>query len=644
MKLDMQLAQTGYKPSVNPPRLSVWLTNALEPAEREIRDLFFAPLAEEARGASDVKRQTPIMCVIGNPPYSGESVNKGDHIMALMEAYKKEPGGKEKLKERNPKWINDDYVKFIRMSEDLITKKPSGGVLSFITNHGYLDNPTFRGMRWHLLKTFDRVWIVDLHGNSNKKEIAPDGSPDSNVFDIMQGVAVIIAVRSKGAASGQIGQLFHADLWGTRRVKYEALWASRHDQLATTPLEHSAPLYPFVPRDYAVQAAYGRGFSISELMPLNSVGIVTARDAMTIDMDRQAMWDRVVDMTVSEPEDLRTRYALGEDVRDWRVEWAKADVVRNFSQNRLAQISYRPFDHRSTYYTGNSRGFMCYPRDEVMRHMIDGKNISIMSCRQAIQIDWHHLFVADRIVDDSYVSNLSRERGYNYPLYLYPDQAADQSDAFAPKCRTLNFAPKLYAAICTAAGIDPADQAGPDDDFRAATGDARPSEVKVFDYIYGVLHAPNYRETYAEFLKIDFPRIPYPASPEVFARVSGQGEKLRRLHLMEPAAIGDAPYPFEGEGDDVVAAGYPKFEDGKVWINPGQYFADVPALAWGFRIGGYQPAQKWLKDRRGRVLSWDDIGHYQKIAKILIQTDRIMREIDLPLSVDAEGAGAGADA
>lgn len=207
-----------------------------------------------------------------------------------------------------------------------------------------------------------------------------------------------------------------------------------------------------------------------------------------------------------------------------------------------------------------------------------------------------------------------------------------------------NLDPKLYAAICAAAGIDPADQAGPDDDFRAAIGDARPSEVKVFDYIYGVLHAPNYRETYAEFLKIDFPRIPYPASPDIFRAVSEKGEALRRLHLMEPAAIGDTPFPFEGEGDDIVAKGYPKFEDGKVWINPDQYFVNVPPIAWEFPIGGYQPAQKWLKDRRGRVLSWDDIGHYQKIVKILIQTDRIMREIDLPLSVDAEGAGAGADA
>jgi hypothetical protein len=195
MKLDMQLTESGYKPSANPPRLSVWLTNALEPAEREVRDLFFQPLAEEARGASEVKRQTPIMCVIGNPPYSGESANKGAWITGLMEAYKKEPGGKEKLKERNPKWINDDYVKFIRMAEDVIARNPSGGVLGFITNHGYLDNPTFRGMRWHLLKTFDKIYVLNLHGNNKKKEDIPASVSDQNIFDIQQGVAIVIAIR-----------------------------------------------------------------------------------------------------------------------------------------------------------------------------------------------------------------------------------------------------------------------------------------------------------------------------------------------------------------------------------------------------------------------------------------------------------------
>ena len=271
-----------------------------------------------------------------------------------------------------------------------------------------------------------------------------------------------------------------------------------------------------------------------------------------------------------------------------------------------------------------------------MHHSIDVLNLTLVFCRQGVGENWENAFVSSGFGDDSFLSNRSRERGYFGPLYLYPDDNSDQADALASAERTLNLDPKLYAKICKAAGIDPADQAGPEDDFRALTGDARPSEIMVFDYIYGVLHSPDYRETFAEFLKIDFPRIPYPASPEIFQHVSEKGEALRRLHLMEAGAIGETDNPFLGECEDseedcVVASGYPKHADGHVWINKHQYFQSVPEAAWDFYIGGYQPAQKWLKDRKGRALSYDDIGHYQKIVKILLETDRIMQEIELPL-------------
>jgi hypothetical protein len=308
-----------------------------------------------------------------------------------------------------------------------------------------------------------------------------------------------------------------------------------------------------------------------------------------------------------------------------------------------------PFDRKFTFHSNESLGFLARPVFPTMRHLY-GSNIALMFTRMTN--DEFSIFVTD--LPATHKSATRYDGTYIAPLYLVPDeQELDQTVR-------LNLDPKLYAAICAAAGIDPADQAGPDDDFRAATGNARPSEVKVFDYIYGVLHSPDYRATYAEFLKIDFPRIPYPASPEVFAAVSEKGEALRRLHLMEAAAIGDTPYPFMGEGDDVVANGYPKFEPhsvrpepvegqplssgdekdsastssartGKVRINPDQYFDAIPEIAWNFHIGGYQPAQKWLKDRRGRSLSYDDIGHYQRIVKILTETDRIMKEIELPL-------------
>lgn len=319
MKLDMVLHELGYQPSANPPRLSVYLTNSLEEGEREVQDLFMAQwLTREARAANRIKRDLPIMCVLGNPPYAGESANKGDWIMQLIAPYKMEPGGRVRLDERNPKWLNDDYVKFIRFAEHMI-EKTGEGVLGFITNHGYLDNPTFRGMRWHLLHSFDRLYVLDLHGNAKKKEVAPDGSADRNVFDIQQGVAILIAVRRAGArAADALAEVWHADLWGSRAGKYQALAAMDLDNPLFERLQPPAPQYPLVRRDFALHDQYRRGFAINEFMPVNSVGIVTARDALTIDIDRDALWQRVQDFARLDPAAARTKYRLGKDAHDWR--------------------------------------------------------------------------------------------------------------------------------------------------------------------------------------------------------------------------------------------------------------------------------------------------------------------------------------
>lgn len=627
MKLDMQLAESGYKPSAMPPRLSVWLTNALEPAERDVKDLFFQPLAAEARGASEVKRQTPIMCVIGNPPYSGHSSNFGDWIEGLMGDYKVSP---ELKRPAQAKWLSDDYVKFIRMAEHLIEKNGEG-VLGFITNHGYLDNPTFLDMRSHLRETFDRIFVLDLHGNAKRQEVSPDGTPDKNVFDIQQGVAIIVAVKRRSdSRNKRLASVHHSEIWGARNSKYETLWENSAQSLNPEDVSPIAAPWRFKPTDRLAEARYANGFSIAELFSANgrpAPGIVTTQDEFAISFSRDETTDKVDLFLKTTSEDAARKLFRLCTQAQWNYNDAKIALIGGAWKKKLVEIMYRPFDKRVTVFDSH---VAVHLRSRVMHHMMKD-NLGICYNRTVEQQrPYTDAFVFDGLIQHHSLS--LKEVNYLSPLYIYPDKNVDQSDAFAPKHRTLNLDPKLYAAICAAAGIDPADQAGPDDDFRAATGDARPSEVKVFDYIYGVLHAPNYRATFAEFLKIDFPRVPCPASPEIFAAVSEKGEQLRRLHLMEPAAIGDTPYPFTGEGDDMVAPGYPKFADGRVSINPDQGFDAVPAIAWGFHIGGYQPAQKWLKDRRGRELSWDDIGHYQKIVKILAETDRIMGEIDLPLA------------
>ena len=617
MRLDMILTGLGYKPSPRPPRLGVYLTNSLEEGERVEQTLFGflqRAIAEEAKAASDIKRQTPIMCVIGNPPYSGISHNNGEWITEKIEDYKYVDGvhfGERKH------WLQDDYVKFIRFAEYMIEKNGEG-VLGFITNHGYLDNPTFRGMRWHLMRTFDRIHVLDLHGNANKQEVNPDGEPDKNVFDIMQGVAIIIAVKRRrdGKKNKPLAEVRHGELWGDRDAKYAKLWKEHPASLSSALLPHQPPQYAFVPRDYGVEADYAEGFSVAELMPANVTGIVSMGDSFIIadtPTDLRANIDYLLHSNCSAA-DLKSRYNLGKNYADWVVEGRSKFV---FDEQRIVPIAYRPFDNRSTYFDNR---LLWRWRESVMRHLFHKKNFNIMMTRQTK--DEIGALVSDSIAAHKAFS--AYDITYNFPLYLYPQENdLDQSIR-------VNFDEKLYARIRKAAGLTgaPAAPAG-GDAFRHASGKARPDEVKVFDYIYGVLHCPAYRRLYAAFLKIDFPRIPLPPSPQVFAAVSQQGEALRRLHLMEDAAIGPTPYPFHGEGDSVV--NQPRWADGKVWINPSQYFADVPAVAWDFPIGGYQPAQKWLKDRKGRALGWDDIRHYQKIIKVLAETDRIMRGIELPL-------------
>ncbi|WP_120716761.1 type ISP restriction/modification enzyme [Tsuneonella amylolytica] len=621
MKLDMMLEQTGYKPSAKPPRLSVWLTNALEPAEREVKDLFFQPLAEEARGASEVKRQTPIMCVIGNPPYSGHSSNFGDWIEGLMGDYKVSP---ELKRPAQAKWLSDDYVKFIRMSEHLI-EKSGEGVLGFITNHSYLDNPTFLDMRNHLRETFDRIFVLDLHGNAKKKEVSPDGGADKNVFDIQQGVAIIIALKRKaGLKAKPLAPVIHADLWGSRDVKYQALWENSPKSLKTHDVSPDAPPWRFQPTDKKVEQIYRAGVSLADLFDQNgspAPGIVTTQDEFAISWTRSEASAKVEKFLATADEAAARKLFRLCSQNQWNYEKAKVGLSNGEWRKKVIPIHFRPLDDRYTVFDSH---VAVHRRERATTHLVGHENLALAVPRQtrdevgALVLKYpstHKIFAAYDI-------------NFILPLYLYPEVGTlDQAVR-------LNLNPNLYAAICKAAEIDPADQAGPDDDFRAPTGEARPSEVKVFDYIYGVLHSPDYRRTFAEFLKINFPRVPYPPSPEVFRHVSEKGEALRRLHLMEPAAIGETPYPFEGEGDDTVAGGFPKFEGGRVQINRDQFFAGVPQVAWGFHIGGYQPAQKWLKDRRGRVLSYEDIGHYQKIVKILVKTDRIMREIELPLDLD----------
>lgn len=609
LKLELLLRQTGYDPQHLSRRLNVFLTNSLEEADPATGTLFASWLSREAREANRVKRDTPVMAVIGNPPYLGESSNKSDWIMRLMEDYKKEPGGKMKLQENVTKWINDDYVKFIRTGQHYIEKNGSG-ILAFINPHGFLDAPTFRGMRWKLMQAFDEIFVLDLHGNSKKKETCPDGSRDENVFDITQGVSINLFVKTGRKPDGALAQVHHHEIFGLRELKYSTLDGSDFKITPYQLLAPTAPDYFFVPRNYGLKAEYENGFSVAGMFPVNSAGIVTARDEFTIHFTKEAVRNTIVEFMQLDDETARSRFALGKDVRDWQVAMARADLVKSkvndaLDDNKFVPVTYRPFDVRQTYYTGNSKGFHCMPRQEVMQHLTKKDNFALIIPRQTR--DEIGAFIS------KYVAGHKTCSAYDinniFPLYLYADDGSS---------RTPNLDPALVEKIASGLGLRFVPEAtGEEGTF---------SPLDLLDYIYAVLHTPSYREKYKEFLKIDFPRVPYPADAAQFRQLAAIGAELRGLHLMESPKLAQAAFTFPVAGDNVVDK--PVFKDGQVWINQTQYVGNVPEEVWAFTIGGYQPAQKWLKDRKGRALAYDDIRHYQRILGALGETGRLMTVLD----------------
>lgn len=613
LKMDMVLHETGFT-SGDGRRLNVFLTNSLEPPSAEPRNLFNA-ISVEAEEADLVKRDKPVMAVVGNPPYNGSSRNRGKWIMNLMEAYKREPGGVAKLNERNPKWLNDDYVKFIRLAEHYVEKNKSG-IIGFINPHGFIDNPTFRGMRWHLLNTFDRIYVLNLHGNSKKKEASPDGGKDENVFDIMQGVSVNLFVRNGKKGDKELGRVFYADLWGKREDKLQFLESHDVTNVEYLEVKPQEPMYFFMPKNEDGKDEYERGFSITELFKVSSVGVVTTKDSFVVCDDVETVRHRIKDVITMPETELAQKYKL-KDTRDWSLRRAKSDVRATLNgdgkldNSKIIRYDYRPFDKRWIYYTGTTNGLAAWPRAEVQKNLAHEGNLAILTCRQCISPQWSLIGVSDNVVDDCRVSNKTKERGYVFPLYVYREDVSGAEE------KILNLRPEVLSRIADGLGMSP-EGLGSED---------------LLAYIYAVLHSPKYRRKYNEFLKIDFPRVPYPKDKARFDYLVALGRKLIDLHLMRGSDTWNVGAGFPESGTNIVERyefAPERSEDslGKVWINGTQYFSGVSQTAWNTCVGGYQPAQKWLKDRRGRHLSYGDIIHYERIIFALDNTCAIMQALD----------------
>ncbi len=615
LKLSMTLAETGIAEVRK--RLRIFLTNSLEEAP-EKDDTLFAPLGldgaltEEGILAAEIKRDLPIMVVMGNPPYSVSSQNasveigadgkkRKTWIGALLDDYKKD---------LNEKKINldDDYIKFIRFSHHLVEKNGKG-IVAMITNNSFLDGITHRQMRKSLLETFDHIYVLDLHGSSKRKETAPDGGKDENVFDIQQGVSINIFVKTTSGKKG-LGIVHHYDLYGKQESKYE--WLDNHDVSTTDwkELEAPKPNFFFVPKDFGLGNEYNTLTKIIDLFPVNSNGLETHKDEIAIQDTEEKMSYVLDDFRNLNENEIRIKYNIQKEGRDWKMSYAKNGVSRN---GIITEIDYRPFDKRYTYFSPYSKGLVAYPRYEVLQHLKYLNNFALLVKRQCKR-EFSYIFAISHICE-ACVFESAYAKTQVLPLYIYSSTLTSETRTANLNMELLN--PLLKKLQCewmpdgTGNGVN---SCGPED---------------IFDYIYAVLHCPTYRERYKEFLKIDFPRVPFTGNPTLFWNLVTLGREIRSLHLLESPILHNrqTTYPINGS-NTVEKVTFEGGESGKVCINSEQYFGGVPRIAWEFPIGGYQPAQKWLKDRKGRTLNSDDIAHYQKMIVALMETDRLMKEID----------------
>ncbi len=593
LKLSLAFKQTGFWKFYR--RLGIYLTNSLEQGDAQQNPLSFGfaeSIAEEAKEASVIKNQTPIMVVIGNPPYSGISSNETEYANSLVEKYKVEPGGKIKLQEQKH-WLNDDYVKFIALAESMVSKNQEG-IMGMITAHGYIDNPTFRGMRWCLRNTFDSIYVLDLHGNSNKKETALDGSKDENVFNIKTGVSIILGVKKSSNTDKELAIIYKGDLFGLREDKFKILNSSNIETIAWKELPQETDFWLLEGKE---KEKYKMGFSVADILPINNTGICTQRDQITIQDTATDLKNILDDFSTLSEDELKIKYAIEKDGRDWKIKTAKEDVMRHYvDESLIKKVEYRPFDTRYTFFTGKSKGFIAYPRGDVFQHFFKGSNLGLIVSRQGIAAnpnDYDTVSVSNTIVD----LNFYRRGGEILcPLYLYQEDGS----------KTPNLKKEIVSEI------------------EKITGEVSPENI--VDYIYASLYSPSYREKYREFLKIDFPRVPYPKDKKQFFDLVRFGTELREIHLLESPKINQYITSYPVDGSNIIEK--ISYKGRRVYINAEQYFGDVPETAWNFYIGGYQPAQKWLKDRKRHTLTNTDIEHYQKIIVALTETDRIMKEID----------------
>lgn len=611
LNLGIKLQKTGYKFEKD-QRLGVFLTNTLEETAKRSEVLFADWISEEAQAAASIKRDSPIMVVTGNPPYSGISANKNPWIEGLLKGFDKlnnkkvssyfEVEGKP-LNEKK-QWLNDDYVKFIRFAQWRI-EQTGFGVLAFITNHGFLDNPTFRGMRYSLMSEFDEIFVLDLHGNKKKKEVCPDGTVDHNVFDIQQGVSINFMIRHKtnSNAGKKLASVHRAELWGTRDKKFDWLKENTFKSTKFKRTTPASPFFTFIHQDNELSEEYYTGLKVTDIFPIHNSGMVTACDSLSIQFSKEQMWSTVKEFSRLSPDEAKQKWDLGGN-RDWTVEWAQQDVLNNkLSQEKVRPITYRPYDNRWTYYTGNMKGFVCNPRDSVMKHMTNGKNLALISARSNKSNSMDHFFVTTNMMETK--AGESTTQSAIFPLFRFDESLKGKVS------KSINLAEPVQQYIKEMLG----------------SCDEEKAEV-FFDYMYSIFHSPSYRKKYHSDLKQDFPRVQLTDDKALFKKLAKMGAELRALHLLDDGRLSGGKVDFPVKGTNKVEVVKFDKKNEFLWINKTQYFSNIPENVFEHTVGGYQVIDKWLKYRKGMKLEYSSISHIEQVAESIVRTIDMTQKID----------------
>lgn len=604
-EINARLGQPDYLVKVE-GRAHIYLTNTLEPAigfETQQFAEFFPALAHEAAAVNTVKRTKRFTIAMGNPPYSGHSANNGDWISGLLDDYYNVDG--VPLGERNSKWLQDDYVKFIRLGQQLITQA-GAGCLAYITNHSYLDNPTFRGMRWSLLASFQKIEVIDLHGNSKKREVNPAGGKDENVFDIMQGVAVCEMILKPSLPKS----VKHVDLFGVREAKYKVLASGHPTQAEFSVLAASAPQFLFIPQNENLKTEFEQFLKITEVMPLNVLGFQSHRDHFAVAFTREEIFQRIKTFRDSRwtNKEVLDQFELTES-SDWQVAKVRK-ILQSDKQweSHLIRIGYRPLDFRYACYSDVA---MDRTRKELVRNVAGRENLCLNTTRQTKAQDWRNALVSDCPTPAVFVE--LKDGSNVFPLWLYPDE----DELGLSNARTANFSTAFLIQLATTLKLDRDKKSGMPKGISAE---------QIFYFIYATLYSTHYRQRYASMLRMDFPRVPLPPNVETLKNMAALGEVLTSAHLLKPTAQDKLPTIKLSAGDNEVVR--VRHEKDRACINAEQWFTPVAEEVWDYVLGGYQVCEKWLQDRNGRTLSDDDAQEYRRIIWSVSKTIETVSRID----------------